>query len=288
MSARKIFAALILVLYASCSFAEVTPKQVLSDTRFSPLVKATKQHGAEYLPGRYVVTMELPSRTGDTPILAPTHIILEIGQPDPQMKTYPFRYDIHGGRNAEGYMFLDTDDGGKMYAGGQEIGTFTVDDNRITVTGSDGSKDTIYAMRNPYKDILAITFSTGPNGMGINAGVFERMNDSQKPAATPKMPTEFPPMPKVKMPPQAVNINGVWGAYAEGKQIILQYEGNNYFGWINGEPSEMGIFTINGNTITGTSSKGEKFTNKIELDDSGEFFDMTYTNGKTIRYQKLQ
>lgn len=362
MSARKIFAALILVLYASCSFAEVTPKQVLSDPRFSPLVKATKQHGAEYLPGRYVVTMELPSRTGNTPILAPTHIILEIGQPDPQMKTYPFRYDIHGGRNAEGYMFLDTEseapmlisytksksgkfeltgksyaglyeedyswltgavsdgslnvlvpindmyfpegwylgawkcedgtqftfDGGKMYAGGQEIGTFTVDDNRITVTGSDGSKDTIYAMWNPYKDILAITFSTGPNGMGINAGVFERMNDSQKPAATPKMPTEFPPMPKVKMPPQAVNINGVWGAYAEGKQIILQYEGNNYFGWINGEPSEMGIFTINGNTITGTSSKGEKFTNKIELDDSGKFFDMTYTNGKTIRYQKLQ
>lgn len=387
MSARKIFAALILVFYAQCSSAEVTPKQVLSDPRFYPLVEATRKHGAEYLPGRYVVTMELPSRTGGPLILASTQMIIEIGEPDPQ--TYPFRYDIHGGKKAEGYMILDTEseapmlisytknesgkfelsgksyaglyendkswltgavsdgslnilipinntyfpegwylgawkcsdgtqfifDGGKMYAGGHEIGTFTVDDNRITVTAPDGSKDTVYALLNPYKDILVMTFSSGPNGMGVNAGVFERMNDSQKPKTTPtipeiirnpetktpktqsptnqpkhepKMPTEFPPMPKVNMPPQNIDITGVWGAYVEGKQVILQYQGNNYFGWINGVPSEMGIFTINGNTITGTSSKGEKFTNEIDIDDSGEFLDMTYTNGLTVRYQKLQ
>lgn len=387
MSARKIFAALILVFYAQCSSAEVTPKQVLSDPRFYPLVEATRKHGAEYLPGRYVVTMELPSRTGGTPILASTQMIIEIGEPDTQ--TYPFRYDIHGGKKAEGYMFLDTEseapmlisytknesgkfelsgksyaglyendkswltgavsdgslnilipinntyfpegwylgawkcsdgtqftfDGGKMYANGQEIGTFTVDDNRITVTAPDGSKDTVYALLNPYKDILVMTFSSGPNGMGVNAGVFERMNDSQKPVTNPKipesnrspknktpkiespksepkhepkMPSEFPPMPKVNMPPQNIDITGVWGAYVEGKQVILQYQGNNYFGWINGVPSEMGIFTINGNKITGTSNKGEKFTNEIEIDESGEFLDMTYTNGLTVRYQKLQ
>lgn len=95
-------------------------------------------------------------------------------------------------------------------------------------------------------------------------------------------------MPKVNMPARNIDITGVWGAYVEGKQVILQYQGNNYFGWINGVPSEMGIFTINGNKITGTSSKGEKFTNEIDIDDSSEFLDMTYTNGLTVRYQKLR
>ena len=386
MSARKIFAALIFVLYASCSFAEITPKQVLSDPRFYPLVETTKKQGAKYLPGRYVVTVNLPSRTGGTPILAPTQMIIEIEQPEPGVQVYTFHYDINGGKKAEGYMILDTKaeapmllsytktesrefelsgksyaglslaendkswltaavsdgsinilipinkiyfpggwylgawkcadgtqftfDGNKMYSSGQEIGTFTVEDNRITVTASDGSKDTVYAIWNPYKEILVMTFSSGPDGMGVNAGVFERMKDSEKPVATPKVPetprkpetespkteskpapkvpTKFPPMPKVNMPPQNLDITGVWGAYVEGKQVILQCEGNNYYSWIDGTPWEMGTFTVKGSTITGSSSNGEKFTNKIELDSSGEFLDMTYENGQTVRYQKLQ
>ena len=386
MSARKIFAALILVLYASCSFAEVTPKQVLADPRFYPLVETTRKLGAKYLTGRYVVTMELPSRTGGNPIVAPTQMVIEIEQPEPGVQVYTFHYDIHGGKKADGYMILDTkaeapmllsytktesDDyvlsgksyaglslaendkswltgavsdgsinilipisdiyfpegwylgawkcadgtqftfeGNKMYSNGHEIGTFTVDDNRITVTAPDGSKDTVYAIWNPYKEILVMTFTSGPNGMGMNAGVFERMKDSEKPETTPrvpeltrpsksetpkteskpapKMPSEFPPMPKVNMPPQNLDITGVWGAYVEGKQVVLQCEGNNYYAWINGQPSEMGTFTVKGSTITGTSNNGEKFTNKIALDSSGKILDMTYENGKTVRYQKLQ
>lgn len=415
MSARKIFAALILVLYASCSFAEITPKQVLSDPRFYPLVETTKKHGRENLPGRYVVAMELPSRTGDLPILAPTQMIIEIEQPEPGVQVYTFHYDIHGGKKAEGYMILDTKeeapvlssftktesgdyelsgksyaglslgvndkswltaavsdgsvnilipisniyfpegwylgawkcsdgtqftfDGDKMYSNGQEIGTFTVEDNRITVTASDGSKDTVYAIWNPYKELLVMTFSSGPNGMGTNAGVFTRMNDSEKPETTPastepnrqpgtesaktestaqnltpknepptqspirqnktgshkteptpapKMPTEFPPMPKVNMPPQNIDITGVWGAYVNGQQWIIQYQGNNYYGWINGQPSEMGIFTVKGKTITGSNNHGVTFTAELELDDDGDELDMTFENGNTIRYQKLQ
>ena len=440
MSARKIFAALILVLYASCSFAEITPKQVLSDPRFYPLVETTKKHGRENLPGRYVVTMELPSRTGGPLILAPTQMIIEIEQPESRVQVYTFHYDIHGGKKAEGYMILDTKaeapvlssftktesgdyelsgmsyaglslaendkswltgavsdgsinilipisniyfpegwylgawkcadgtqftfDGDKMYSNGQEIGTFTAEDNRITVTASDGSKDTVYAIWNPYKEILVMTFSSGPNGMGTNAGVFTRMNDSEKPETNrqpriesrktesiaqnptpknepltqspihqnetvshktestaqnlplknepstqgpihqneteslkteptpaPKMPTEFPPMPKVNMPPQNLenlDITGVWGAYVNGQQWIIQYQGNNYYGWINGQPSEMGIFTVKGKTITGSNNHGVTFTAELELDDDGDELDMTFENGSTIHYQKLQ
>ena len=203
---------------------------------------------------------------------------------------FPEGWYLGAWKCSDGTQF--TFDGDTMYSNGQEIGTFTVDDNRITVTASDGSKDTVYAMWNPYRKILVMTFNSGPNGMGTNAGVFERMNDSQKPKIEPKteskMPSEFPPMPKVNMPPQNIDITGVWGAYVEGKQIILQYQGDNYFGWIDGVPSEMGIFTIKGKIMTGTSSKGEKFTNEIDIDSSGEFLDMTFENGKTVRYQKLQ
>lgn len=402
MSARKIFAALILVFYAQCSSAEVTPKQVLSDPRFYPLVETTKKHGRENLPGRYVVTMELPSRTGGPLILAPTQMIIEIEQPESGVQVYTFHYDIHGGKKAEGYMILDTKaeapvlssftktesgdyelsgmsyaglslsendkswltgavsdgsinilipisniyfpegwylgawkcadgtqftfDGSKMYSNGHEIGTFTAEDNRITVTASDGSKDTVYAIWNPYKEILVMTFSSGPNGMGMNAGVFTRMNDSEKPETNrqprieshktesmtqistpqnetetpkmnrpiksetpaPKMPAEFPPMPNVNMPPQNLDITGVWGAYVNGQQWILQYQGNNYFGWINGVPSEMGIFTVKGKTITGSNNHGVTFTAELELNDDGDELDMTFENGSTIHYQKLQ
>ena len=375
MSTRKIFSALILVLYASCSFAEVTPQQVLRDPRFSPLVRVTKEKGAESLPGRYICAVEIPSRTGSQKILAPTSSVIEIGKFSAELNAYPFHLDIHGEKQTDGYMTLDTEkeaplllsyiknqsgqyeltgrsyavlsdgdnswltgtvsdgmlnmlipigrmyypegwylgawkcedgtqftfDGGKMYSNGHEIGTFTVEDNRITVTAPDGSKDTVYAIWNPFKQILVITFNSGPNGMGTNAGVFEKMKEAPKPVTTPKpetpkteskpapeMPTEFPPMPEVNMPPQNLNINGVWGAYVEDKQVILQCQGNNYYSWINGTPWEMGTFTVKGSTITGSSSNGEKFTNKIELDSSGEFLDMTYENGKTVRYMKLK
>ena len=382
MSARKILAALILVLYASCSFAEVTPKQVLADPRFSPLVEITRKQGAEYLPGRYVVTMETPSRTGGQKILAPTPMILDIEEPDPLTKTYSFHADIYGERQTDGYMFLDTEaeaptlfsytknedgkyemtgrsyvglsiygndhswltgavsdgsinilipasdvyfpegwylgswkcedgtqftfDGDKMSANGQEIGTFTVDESRITVTAPDGSKDTVYAIWNPYRNILVMTFTSGPNGMGTNAGVFERMTEAPKPAApkpeptpqtetpktesesAPKMPTEFPPMPNVSLPPQNLNIDGVWGAYYNGRQFITQYQGNNYYGWIDGQPSEMGVISIKGKTITGTNNQGVDFTAELELDETGKFLDMIFPNGNVIHYQKLQ
>ena len=392
MSARKFLAALILVLCASCSFAEVTPRQVLSDPRFAPLVPATREKGSASLTGRYICAMEVPSRTGGQKILAPTSAVIEIMKYSPEIHAYPFRFDIHGAKKTDGYMTLDTEaeaplmfsytktesgkyeltgksyaalsegdnswllgavsdgtitmlipigdmyypegwylgawkcsDGtqftfaedGKISANGHEIGTYIVEDNRITVTAPDGSKDTIYAIWNPFSKVLVITFNSGPNGMGTNAGVFTRMNEAPAPVTPtpvtpapvtpkpepktpeptpkpepvtpkPEMPTEFPPMPKVSLPPQNLNIDGVWGAYVNGKQFITQYQGKNYYGWIDGEPSEMGVISVKGKTLTGKNNHGVEFTAELELSADGKELSLTFENGNTIRYQKLQ
>lgn len=371
MSSRKFLAALLLfALTASCSYAYVTPQQALRDTRFSPYVDGTRKNGASFLPGRYVCTMELPSRTGGPEILAPTKMLLDIGKFDSRINAYPFRLDVHGEKLTEGSLTLDTKaeaplityyykneagdyvPAGKSYAvltasdndygwltgrvsdgkitclipesdmyypegwylgawkcedgtqftfegntassGGNVIGTFTVSDNRITVTAPDGSSDTIYAMWNPYTNMLVMTFTSGPDGMSQNAGVFTRMANAPKPVPetpkpqSPKMPTEFPPMPKVDFPSQNLNINGVWAAEYDGHQFITQFQDDNYYGWIDGRPSEMGIISIKGNTITGTNDQGVDFTAELELDASGKFLDMKFSNGNTIHYRKVQ
>ena len=376
MSARKIFAAILLaVMAASGSFADVTPKQVLRDPRFYPHVEATREKGADFLPGRYVCTKELPSRTDGQEILAPTNTIIEIGKFDSTINAYPFISDTHGGKQSEGRITLDTEseapvltyytkndageyeiagksyaaltlsesdygwltgrvsdgeitclipanevyypegwylgawkcrdgtqftfEGNKASSGGHEVGTFTVSDNRITVTASDGSSDTIYALWNPYRNVLVMTFTSGPDGMGMNAGSFERMEISPKPVpeteaehepkpSEPQMPEEFPPMPDVKMPPQDINIDGVWGAYYDGHQLITQFQGSNYYGWIDGQPSEMGIIRVEGSTITGSNNKGVDFTAELELDGTGKLLSKKFPNGNVIHYQRLQ
>ena len=104
----------------------------------------------------------------------------------------------------------------------------------------------------------------------------------------PEMPSEFPEMPKVSMPKPALNIDGVWGAYVNNQQLVMQFKGNQYFGWINGQPSEMGIIRIEGNTATGTNNHGVNFTTELELDPSGNALTMTFQNGNSITYQRLQ
>ena len=210
-----------------------------------------------------------------------------------------------------------TFEGNKVSSKGQEIGTFTVEGNRIIVTASNGEKDVIFAQRNIYNNTLVMTFSSGPNGMERNAGVFTpaakgkpsplpspevnqpspptppsplsmpKPEAPQKPSE-PQMPTAFPKMPDVKMPSQNLNIDGVWGAYVNGQQWVIQYQGNNYYGWINGQPSEMGIFKIEGNKISGSNNKGVKFEAELKLYETGNYLDMRFPNGNSIRYQRLQ
>ena len=108
-------------------------------------------------------------------------------------------------------------------------------------------------------------------------------------STSPQMPSEFPEMPNVQMPkPPALNIDGVWGAYYNGQQLITQFKGNQYFGWINNQPSEMGMIQIEGNVITGKNNKGVEFTATLELSDDGKSLTMTFINGNTLNYQRLQ
>ena len=102
------------------------------------------------------------------------------------------------------------------------------------------------------------------------------------------MPQDFPEMPKVDFPQQVSPLEGVWGAIVNGQQWVLQYQGNQYYGWINGQPSEMGIFQLNGNIITGRTNNGVEFQARVQFDNSGRFMSFTFPNGNTINYQRMQ
>ncbi len=185
---------------------------------------------------------------------------------------------------------------GKVLAQGQEFGTYIISDNRIAIKTPNGERDVICAMYNAENDTLVMTFTSGPNGMDENAGVFTRKSakstpkNSQAPAQSQpqNMPQQFPEMPNVNFPQQVSPLEGVWGAIVNGQQWVLQYQGNQYYGWINGQPSEMGIFQLNGNIITGRTSNGVEFQARVQFDNSGKFMSFTFPNGNTINYQRMQ
>ena len=371
--ARKFFVSALLVLWASCSFAAVTPEQAASDQRIAPYLLSTKRTGAILLPGRYMQTKELRQRTGGEKILAPTSLILEITALNPEQNTYSVNADLWGNDElfpmytaldfsgqvpiirtymkdeddedyeliAEDYAIVMSDgekhiwlfgstetgeirymypidksffpegwysgtwkgssgttytfaDDGQAKINGQTVGKYIVSDNRIIITRNDGTKQPLYAALNTENNTLVITF-TGEDDM--TAEIFTRSEEKKAPASifthpaktkTPEMPAEFPEMPKVSMPKPALNIDGVWGAYVNNQQLIMQFKGNQYFGWINGQPSEMGIISIEGSTATGTNNHGVNFTTELELDPSGNALTMTFQNGNSITYQRLQ
>lgn len=207
---------------------------------------------------------------------------------------------------------------GKAISDGQTLGDYTVSDNRIIITNRDGTKQVLFAAWNPGNDVLVITF---PDGDNPTAGIFSRYTPEEparpskprfppaqrrtaKPAPqtmpstppvtlppkpqTPNMPQEFPEMPNVSLPePPAVNIDGVWGAYVDGKQRIAQYKDGQYFVWVDGKPSEMGTFEIHGHTLTAKSNKDDTFTAEIELDEEGNNLTLKFNDG-TRTYQRLQ
>ena len=204
-------------------------------------------------------------------------------------------------------------DNGQASINGQVLGKFIVSDNRIVITRSDRSRQLICGWWNPDTSRLVLTFMDDDNDDELNAAAFTRQAEKAtapvfppaKPKASspvfppakktapaeqpsaPQMPTEFPKMPEVKMPePPRPNIDGVWGAYVNGQQWVVQYQGNQYYGWINGQPSEMGIISFSGNTMTGQNNKGESFSATVQLE--GNTLTLTFPNGNAIQYQKLQ
>ncbi len=377
------------VVYASASFAAVTPQQALSDQRIGPFVNSTKQNGAKLLPGRYAHTREIAQRSGGDKILAATSLILEIATLDPAQNTFSVNADLYGndelmsmymaldlsgevpvirtyikdddaddyelsgedfavvmteGNNhiwclgsvetgELGYLFPLDDaffpegwysgtwkakDGttysfaadGQAEINGQSAGKYLISDNRIIITHDDGEKEIIYAAYNTDTKSLVMTFTDRED---LTAEVFTRTAEKKtapkfpapakpekktSPIFTPpekktetqtqKMPSKFPEMPKVNMPKQNLNIDGVWGAYVNNQQWVMQFDGGQYFAWINGQPSEMGIIKIDGNIATGTNNNGVEFYTELELDPSGQSLTMTFRGGNSITYQRLQ
>ena len=197
------------------------------------------------------------------------------------------------GTSGTSYTFADN---GQVKINGQTVGKYLESDNRIIITRNDGTKQPLYAALNPDNNALVITFLTDDS---MTAEIFTR--SAERPSAplfppakpktqtqNPEMPSEFPDMPNVAMPKPPVNIDGVWGAYVNNQQLVMQFKGNQYFGWINGQPSEMGIIRIEGSTATGTNNHGVNFTTELELDDSGQTLTMTFQDGNSITYQRLQ
>ncbi len=200
-------------------------------------------------------------------------------------------------------------DDGTISTNGQALGTYIISDNRIVIKTPDGNRDVIYCVYNPYNESLVMTFTSGPNGMGENAGVFTEMDDApqapktqapvfKSPAPTTSKPTfptpsttqttpknDFPTFPIAK--PEA-NIEGVWQAYMNGQQLVLQFQGNNYYIWLNGQPAEMGSFQRDGNKLIGHKSTGEAFQNTVQVDAAGKNLILTDSNNFSMTYQRVQ
>lgn len=204
-------------------------------------------------------------------------------------------------------------DDGVISSNGQALGTYVISDNRIAIKDAAGNRDVIYCIYNPDNETLVMTFTSGPNGMGENAGVFTEMEDAPKPQTPPTPPTPQKPKgpvfkaPKPKQPtapsktdsqgfpkfpgpaaPQA-SLEGVWQAMLNGQQLVMQFQGNNYYLWLNGQPAEMGTFQRNGNVLSGViSNTGKPFRNTVNVDPSGSSFTLTDSNGVGITYYKVQ
>ena len=181
------------------------------------------------------------------------------------------------------------DDDGKVYSNGQELGTYTVSDSRIAIKLADGNRDVIFAMYSPELDALVITLKDDPEHPEEKetAGIFLRSKN--EPAKRELSKTDkFPPMPIPAPKTQTLNLEGTWAANVNGQQWVIKYEGSNYYGWINGQPSETGIFQVNGNIITGQNNQNVQFMAAAELDSTGNVLTMTFANGNKITYQRMQ
>ena len=72
---------------------------------------------------------------------------------------------------------VEFDADGVVYTGRKVFGTYTISDNRILVKTPENEEDAAFCAYNSDEDFLVITFTSGPNGMGENAAVFNRRKD---------------------------------------------------------------------------------------------------------------
>lgn len=385
---KKMFLLLLLVLMGTAAFAADAPssgvfsqssglaalKPAMSgvpETRaednsaeslIAPFIDVTRQQGAARLAGRYAHLKAIPSRAGGGNILAPTSIIMEIGQDGagamnmaggdatriqvsfdaqadiptlttayaddlneapmtdlavlvPQGNRYIWRlvstqsgnlrllYPLTADWFPAGYLegAWQGDDGssltfqnGQLSSNGQAIGTYTLSDNRVSVAMANGGSELLFTAYDPDEGLLAVTFNGG-DPSNWNAMTYRRAGQ-QTPQPPQPQPQPFPPQnPQPPVSPQTfppfpqtqVSLDGVWGAVLpNGTQLVIQIQGNQYWGWINGTPNESGVFQIQGNVMQGQTSAGTSFVNQFQCD--GRTLVMTFQNGSSILYQRMQ
>ena len=353
--------ALIAVFCASSSFADVNlEQQVKNDSRFSPYIEDTINHGANLLPGRYAHVGEVDARTRREKFLAPTNVVLEIARFSMQRAAFPVKIDYYGERNNNAYMTLDTSgevpilrtfaqngetitedfavvisDGNKyvwclasletgevhyiyplnhdwfpanwyvgmwdssdgitleilqdrIYASGNFYGTFRAADDRLEITTPEGKHEVIFAMIDPETGNLVATFTNSPNGMRENAVIFKRSTRPIK-ASRPIIKPDSMMRPRTQSRPQISTIYGRWESIVDDQKWVMIYdENNNYRGWINGSPSESGVFQMNGNILTGRNNSGIEFTAEIEILQAGNILIMRFPDGSSINYHRAQ
>ncbi len=215
---------------------------------------------------------------------------------------------------------------GKIIFNGETSGTYTVTDNRISVKMEDGNSDLIFAAYEPETGVLVLTFN-GANQENWNAMAYRKVNVQTPQVSQPQNPQnqqpqapQYPQNPQQQVPqapqypqnqqpqipqypqyPQAPQfpqmpqtnplqflINGVWGTYLNGSQIITQIQGNQCWDWVNGQPAGHGTFQLQGNIMYVYTDNGQMLQNIINIDPSGRTMSIQYQNGFTLVFQRMQ
>lgn len=187
---------------------------------------------------------------------------------------------------------------GQLSSNGQPLGTYTTSDNRVYVTMTNGGSDLLFTAYDPDAGLLVLTFN-GAEPQNWNAMTYRRASQQTAPQPLPQptpqpqpapqpmpQPQPFPPLPVPPQQPQ-ISLDGVWGAVLpNGVQAVIQIQGNQYWGWLNGMPSESGVFQIQGNVMRGQTSTGTMFQNQFQCD--GRTLTMAFQNGSVVVYQRMR
>ena len=201
---------------------------------------------------------------------------------------------------------------GEIIVNGQALGSYTASDNRLSVTLSNGQRDLLFTAYDPDEGLLILTFN-GSDPQNWNAMTYRRAQPAPQTPQYPQTPQQpqypqtpqqpqypqqpqqpqypqgtqpFPQFPGAPQQPQ-ISLDGVWGTVLpNGVQLVMQIQGSQYWMWANGQPSESGMFQIQGNMLMGRTSTGAPFQNQFQCD--GRTLIMKDPRGFSITYQRMQ
>ncbi|GAB1428310.1 hypothetical protein MASR2M17_17400 [Aminivibrio sp.] len=177
--------------------------------------------------------------------------------------------------------------------GARTEGKSAVKNNFFAITPASGTPLGFFFGYNPEQNIMVATFPDEGTAVIYN-------RKGQAPAVVPQpqpmpqqpqYPQQPQPMPQQPQYPQQkpVGLNGVWGAYINCQQIVMQIQGNQYQMWMNGMPYQTGLFQIQGNILQGQTSMGEFFSHYLLVNPNGmEFMLTNMQTGIAVVYQRMQ